>query len=350
MKPLLHALAHWKRPVLLGLGLTSVTVISATIGALLALSSATTPLLKRDLTPAEVAVFAPGGSFTHRPLPLPELSRPVNILIMGMSVLTSDVQNSPRSSRNLGYLAQVNSFDGLADVLILLRFDPKTNQLTLLSIPRDTRIVTQRAGVIKINATNVLGGPATTAKTVSQLLSDLPIDRYIRVNVGGVQKLVDVLGGVTVNVPKDMKYKDDAQHLYINLKAGRQHLNGSQTLQLLRFRHDAQGDIGRIERQQLVMRSLIEQKLNPLTLLKLPQVFHVISSHLDSNLNGDELVALGLFTVKTDLKSIHTLTLPGEANGRGRSGISYWIPDESRIQQLLIDYFADGVQKIEARG
>ncbi len=340
MKPLLNALAHWKRPVLLTLGLASVTLLSATVGALMAFSSATTPLLKRSLTPEEVAVFAQGDSFTRRRLLLPEVTRPVNILVMGMSVLTSDVQNSPQSNRNLGYLAQVNSFNGLADVLLLLRFDPQTDELTLLSIPRDTQILTQSAGVIKINATNVLGGPATSAKVVSQLLFDLPIDGYVRVNVGGVEKLVDVLGGVTVNVPKDMKYKDDAQHLYIDLKAGRQHLNGEQTLQLLRFRQDGQGDIGRIERQQMVMRALIAQKLNPLILAKLPQIFHVIFSHLDSNLNGDELVALGRFTVNTDPERIRTLTLPGEVNARGRTRVSYWIPDESSIQQLVIQYFS----------
>jgi LCP family protein required for cell wall assembly len=62
-----------------------------------------------------------------------------------------------------------------------------------------------------------------------------------------------------------MKYKDNTQHLYINLKAGQQHLNGDQALQLLKFRYDALGDIGRIQRQQQVLRALIEQFLTPVT-------------------------------------------------------------------------------------
>lgn len=168
-------------------------LVSAGLGTILAFSSATVPLLKQPLTPEEAAAFAQ-GRLTRRRLLLPELSQPINILVMGMSVLTSDVRNPPASTQQQGYLAQVNTFEGLADVLLLLRFDPQTTQLTVLSIPRDTRVVTDAQGVIKINATNVYGGAAKSATEVSKLLFNLPIDRYVRVNVMGVQQLVDALG------------------------------------------------------------------------------------------------------------------------------------------------------------
>ena len=103
----------------------------------------------------------------------------------------------------------------------------------MLSVPRDTRTEIEGYGVRKINAANVEGGPGLTAKTVSNLLGGAGIDRYVRINVLGVAKLIDALGGVTVYVPKDMKYQDDSQHLYINLKAGKQHLNGEQNRRLL---------------------------------------------------------------------------------------------------------------------
>ncbi|MCA1991395.1 MAG: LCP family protein [Coleofasciculus sp. S288] len=345
MNYLLKSRTRWKRWLGPGLGILCAMLLSATLGAFLAISSAPTPLLKRALTPEEAAIFAPSGSFTGRGLLLPRLSRPVNILVMGMSVLTSDVQNPPKSTENLGYLAQVNSFKGLSDVLLLVRFDPQTEELTILSIPRDTRVVTSTSGVIKINATNVLGGPAVSTLAVSQLLFNLPIDRYVRVNVKGVEKLVDVLGGVTVDIPKDMKYTDEAQHLYIDLKAGRQHLNGEQTLQLLRFRNDEQGDIGRIERQHMVMQALLQQKLNLLTLVRLPQILQVISSHIDSNLDGDELIALSIFAINTDRQKVRTLTLPGEPNSNGRRETSYWIPNENRIQEVVTQYFTQRSEK-----
>jgi LCP family protein required for cell wall assembly len=320
-------------------GLTGVAMLSATAGALLAVSFSSTPLLQRRLSPEEAAIFDRGGSITRSNLRLPELTRPVNVLIMGMSVLTSDVRNPPPETQNLRYQAQVNSFDGLADVMLLVRFDPETEKMIVLSIPRDTQVEMDGFGVIKINAANVNGGPAASARLVSQLLNSVQIDRYVRVNVEGVEKLVDALGGVTVNVPKDMKYQDDSQHLYINLKKGKQHLNGNKTLQLLRYRHDENGDIGRIARQQMVMRALMSQALNPTTLARFPQILSVVQSHLDSNLSVEELLALVGFSVKTDRSRVEMLTLPGYANGDGRKDISYWIPDYNAIQETMTRYF-----------
>ncbi|HEY9632815.1 MAG TPA: LCP family protein [Coleofasciculaceae cyanobacterium] len=328
----------------LWLGLTGVGMLSATAGAMLALSLSTTPLLQRHLTPEESAVFSKGGSITSSNLRLPGLTRPVNVLVMGMSVLTADVRNAPLNSQNLGYEAQVNSFDGLSDVMLLLRFDPETEKMTVLSIPRDTRVTMDGYGTIKINSANVNGGPAASARLVSQMLNGVQIDRYVRVNVGGVQKLVDALGGVNVNVPKNMKYKDDAQHLYINLKKGRQHLDGEQTLQLLRFRHDENGDIGRIERQQMVMRALIEQTINPVTLGRFPQILSVVQSHLDTNLNVEELFALAGFAVKTDRSKVQMLMMPGYASSDGRQNVSYWLPDYNRIDAMMAKYFEEGYE------
>jgi polyisoprenyl-teichoic acid--peptidoglycan teichoic acid transferase len=334
----------------LGFGFTGIAMVSAAGGALLALSLSTTPLLQQHLTPEETALFNQGGSLTRQGLRLPELTRPVNILVMGMSVLTTDVRNPPPETQNLRYEAQVNSFDGLSDVMLLFRFDPEAEKMTVLSIPRDTQVMMDGYGTIKINAANIKGGPVASARLVSQLLDGVQIDRYVRVNVGGVQKLVDALGGVTVNVPKDMKYQDDSQHLYINLKQGTQHLDGDRTLQLLRFRHDGNGDIGRIERQQMVMRALMEQTLNPMTLVRFPQILNVVQSHLDTNLTTEELLALAAFGVKTERRNVQMLTLPGEANRSGRHEVSYWLPNHSRIHEIVEEYFEESENHLSMNG
>jgi LCP family protein required for cell wall assembly len=317
-------------------------MLSAGVGALLAISFSTTPLLQRHLTPEEAAIFNKGGSISKSGLQMPELTRPVNILVMGMSVLTADVPNPPPETQNLSYQAQVNSFDGLSDVMLLVRFDPESETVTALSIPRDTQVEMEGYGTIKINAANVNGGPAASARLVSQLLEDVPIDRYVRVYVEGVQKLVDALGGVTVYIPKDMKYKDDSQHLYINLKEGKQHLDGDQTLQLLRFRYGKNGDIGRIQRQQMVLRALMKQTLNPMTLARVPKIYDAIESNLDTNLSVEELLALVGFAAKTDRKNVQMLMLPGWFNGDGRHEVSYWLPNHRRIQGVMAQYFGQG--------
>ena len=327
---------HW---LWIWLGFTGVAMLSASAGALVAVSLSSTPLLQSRLSPDEASIFTKGGSISSSSLRLPELTRPVTILVLGCKVLESDL--SEEQTNKSGY-ELVNSFEGPTDTMLLLRFDPEAKKLTVLSIPRDTRTYIEGHGLTKVNAANIHGGPALTAKTVSELLEGVGIDRYVRVNVQGVQNLVDALGGVTVYVPEDMKYQDDSQHLYINLKQGRQHLNGDKALQLLRFRYDKYGDIGRVQRQQLVMRALMEQALNPATVARLPKILSVIQSHIDTNLTVEELVALVGFGAQTKRSDVQMLIVPGDYNGDGRHDISYWLPDKSRIQPMMAKYFDQG--------
>jgi polyisoprenyl-teichoic acid--peptidoglycan teichoic acid transferase len=319
-------------------GMSGIAMVSATAGALLAVSLTSTPLQQAQLSPQEEAVFD-SDRISGGVLRFSELTRPVNLLVMGMSVLPPDVQNPPEETKNLRYLPQVNSFDGLSDVMLLVKFDPETKKINMLSIPRDTRTQIEGYGVKKINSANLEGGPALTAKTVSNLLGGAGIDRYVRINVLGVGKLIDALGGVTVYVPKDMKYQDDSQHLYINLKAGKQHLNGDQTLQLLRFRHDELGDIGRIQRQQMVMRALMDQTLNPATVAQLPKVLDVVKDHIDTNLTVEELVALMGFGVRTNRSNMQMLMLPGRFSEKNEYDASYWLPNKDGIAKLMTQHF-----------
>ena len=325
------------------LGFTGVAMMSATAGALVAVSLNNTPLLQSHLSPDEAAMFNKGGSITTGSLRLPELTRPVNVLVLGTKVLASDV---PEQEAQKPAYELVNSFDGNTDTMLLLRFDPEAKKLTVLSIPRDTRTYIEGHGISKINAANVHGGPALTAKTVSELLDGVGIDRYVRVNVQGVQSLVDALGGVNIYVPQDMKYQDDSQHLYINLKKGQQHLDGDKALQLLRFRYDKNGDIGRVQRQQMLMRALMEQALNPATLARMPKILSVIQSHIDTNLSVEELVALVGFGAQTNRSNMQMLMVPGYFNGDGRHDVSYWLPDKRRIQQMTSRYFDQGYSEV----
>ncbi|MDP5018595.1 MAG: LCP family protein [Dolichospermum sp.] len=326
-------------------GMGGIAIVSGLAGALLAVSWESTPLQQAQLSPQEEAVFD-GDRISGNGLQFSQLTRPVNILLMGMSVLPPDVENPPSDSKSLGYLPQINSFDGLADVMLLIKFDPETQKIVMLSVPRDTRTEIEGHGTKKINAANVSGGPALTAKTVSNLLGGVGIDRYIRINVLGVSKLIEALGGVNVYVPKDMKYRDESQHLYINLKAGQQHLSGEQALQLLRYRHDELGDIGRIQRQQMVLRALIEQTLNPTTITRVPDILNVVKENIDTNLSVEELVALMGFGSKINRSNMQMLMLPGRFSEKGEFDASYWIPQGRTIAKLMTQHF--GVEsKIE---
>ncbi len=318
------------------LGMGGVAILSATLGALLAVSLSSKPLMQARLSKDQAAIFD-SDSIAGGGLQFSQLTRPVNILLLGMSVLPPDVQNPPSDSLHQRYQPEINSFDGLSDVMLLLRFDPDKKKVTVLSIPRDTRVQIEGHGTQKINATNVYGGPALAAKTISNLLDGVEIDRYIRINVLGVAKLIDALGGVTVYVPKDMKYNDFSQHLYVNLKAGEQHLDGDKTLQLLRFRHDALGDIGRIQRQQIVMRALVNQTLNPATLTRLPDILNTVKEHIDTNLTVEEILALSGYGARTSRSNMQMLMLPGEFGDKQQ--YSYWVANKTGIDKQMSQYF-----------
>ncbi|MEL6222279.1 MAG: LCP family protein [Cyanobacteria bacterium J06626_14] len=330
--------SRWRSPLII-LGLGGVAIISAAVGALLAVALASTPLLQSRLSPEEADVFAQDDIATGQALSLPELARPVNILVLGVKVLSSDLENPPAEARNLGYHALVNSFEGLSDTMLLIRFDPDAEALTVLSIPRDTRGYVDGIGVTKLNEANRVGGPALSATAVSELLNDTRIDRYVRINVQGVEKLIDALGGVNVYVPKDMEYTDESQHLYIDLKQGEQTLDGEEAMQFLRFRYDETGDIGRVQRQQTLMRAIQEQTLNPTTLTRLPQIFSVIQSHVDTNLSVEELLALVGFASGMERSDVQMVMLPGNFSSPGQYHLSYWVPQERAVTQMVAQYF-----------
>ncbi|BAW97331.1 cell envelope-related transcriptional attenuator domain containing protein [[Synechococcus] sp. NIES-970] len=326
---------HW---LMIWCGLTGVSIVSATAGALLAVSLSSTPLRQTPLAPEELDVFSQDEAIAKQSLRLPELTRPVNILLLGTKVLTSDVNDE--NSEDLGYHALINSFEGLSDTMLLLRFDPAAQRLSLLSIPRDTQVNIPGYGTSKVNHANAYGGAVLAAKTVSETLGGVEIDRYIRVNVQGIGKLIDALGGVTVYVPQDMRYQDDSQRLYINLQKGEQHLDGERALQFLRFRYDEFGDIGRVQRQQSLIRAVLEQGLTPSNLVRFPQIMSIIQSHIDTNLSVQELIALAGFASQVNRSDMQMVMLPGEFSGDGRDGnVSYWLPHRNSISRVMAQHF-----------
>ena len=325
---------------IIGTGLTILSLMSAVGGAMLAFSLSNQEILNAEqLTPEEAEVFDQDAIARKRNIIVPELSRPVNILVLGIKVLTSDLSGAEAAkTEDLGYHALVNSFEGLSDTMLLIRLDPATEKVSVLSIPRDTKVNLAGYGNRKINHTNKYGGPALTASTVSDLLGGVEIDRYVRVNVQGVEKLIDALGGVNVFVPKDMKYNDFSQHLYIDLKKGQQHLDGEKAVQFLRFRYDGLGDISRVQRQQMLMRSLVEQSLKPGTIIKVPKILDVIKSHLDTNLTVKELMAISGFAAQAERSDVQMIMLPGDFNNP-EERVSYWLPHKRQIRNIALQHF-----------
>jgi LCP family protein required for cell wall assembly len=157
--------------------------------------------------------------------------------------------------------------------------DTKTKQMSLLSIPRDTRVNIPKYGWDKINAADALGGPELSMKVVSNLL-DIPEKYYVQANFNGFKDIVDALGGVTLDVEQNMYHEDetDGGAYEINLKKGVQRLDGDKALQYVRYRDYAMGDIDRTKYQQKFLVALAKEMLQPSTILKLPALVPEISA------------------------------------------------------------------------
>ncbi|AFY74653.1 transcriptional attenuator, LytR family [Synechococcus sp. PCC 7502] len=312
-------------------------LISGGIGAALAFFMSSKPFQQRALNSAEAGTF--NSDIASATLGLPALTRPVNVLVLGTIVLSSDLPGAADLPKP-EYLAQTSSsLDGQSDAMILVHLDPVTQKVTALSIPRDSRVEIPGYGVQKINAANYVGGAVLSAKTVSKLAGDVTIDRYVRVNVEGFGQLIDALGGIEIYVPKRMKYQDDSQHLYINLNQGQQLLDGTKAIQYMRYRHDELGDIGRVQRQQAFFRALIAQKLKLETITRIPDILTVIKQNLDTNMSVQELLAIAAFVSKVDRKDTKLMMVPGRFSTPSEYPLSYWIVDDHKLARLMQEHF-----------
>lgn len=256
-----------------------------------------------------------------------KISRPVNVLVMGID----GVLDAPPGSDQV--------FSGRSDTMLLLRLDPTDNSVNVLSIPRDTQVEIPGIGVTKINQANASGGPLLARETISKTLNGVEIDRYVRVSTDAFRELVDLVGGIDVYVPQRMEYTDNTQKLKIDLQPGWQTLNGDKAEQFARFRHDSFGDIGRVQRQQALIKALRAKLTNPLILPRIPNLLSVMQKHIDTNLSMEEMLALVNFGQKLDKDDFKMVLLPGRFSTPNEFRASYWIMDSQGRDRVMQEYF-----------
>lgn len=307
-----------------------VATLSATIGATVAMISPLPKFLHVLHLGEEVATAGTAEEDPDIPSLLGyTIERPVNILVVGIDRVLEAEVGSPEA------------FEGHTDTMLLIRFDPSDNSVKMLSIPRDTQAPIPGVGMGKINDANVQGGAELLQEVVSDTLNGVPIDRYVRVTNDAFRELVDLVGGIEVYVPKDMKYTDKTQDLEIDLKQGLQRLDGDQAEQFARFRKDEFGDISRIQRQQVLLKALRERLQSPTVVPKLPQAVKLMLDYVDTNLSFEEVLALVNFGMNLESEKLEMVLLPGRFGGADEfGGVSYWVmsrPDRDRVMENYFD-------------
>jgi LCP family protein required for cell wall assembly len=199
------------------------------------------------------------------------------------------------SSITLLALGADQGADGPArsDTVLVARVDlGEPFQVRAAAVPRDTRVRVPGHGRHRINAAMAMGGPTLTRRTITDNF-DLPIDRHVVISSQAMGKLVDALGGVTIQVPRRMYYEDKAQKLLIDLQPGLQRLNGAQAVQYLRWRGDGLGDLGRIARQRELLKCLARDAAQPARILCWPRLLSVARAELQTDLSLHESLYLG---------------------------------------------------------
>ncbi|MDZ7958255.1 MAG: LCP family protein [Aulosira sp. DedQUE10] len=253
-----------------------------------------------------------------------QLSKPMNILIMGIEPVRGTVDGSPES------------FAGKSDTMLMVRLNPGDKSIKVLSIPRDTMIAIPEKGLTKVSDANAQGGPVLAARVVSRTLNNAPIDRYMRISTSGLRQLVDQLGGVEVFVPKSMAYRDSSGQS-VSLVSGWQTINGEQAELFIRYREPGLGDLSRVQRQQALMKALLERLNSPTVLPRLPQLTRIMRKYFDSNLKIEEMMALVNFSVNLERDNFQMTVLPGGFSRFSQDPNSYWL-NMTGQQSLLNDY------------
>lgn len=238
----------------------------------------------------------------------------------------------------LGLDARPGVKNGRTDTMMLVSIDKKTKKIAIISIPRDSLVEISGHGKDKINAANIFGGVDLSMKTVENLLG-IKIPYYVRMNFQGFKEIVDILGGVNINVDKTI-VKDNVlekKKTYITLQPGPQKLDGTRALAYIRYRNDALGDITRTKRQQNFLNALAYEMLQVGVITKLPKLIPAFMEHIETNFNARDIIILARFFSQIKPGGIKTATLPG--NFYNYNGISYWKTDESKNKLLLDNLF-----------
>ena len=219
-----------------------------------------------------------------------------------------------------------------ADSIILARVDPIHKRVTMLSIPRDTRVL-WKGSYMKINAVHFYDGANGMVQAVNELCG-VHIAHYAEVNFDGLAGITDALGGVTVNVEQYMRDTENFSDV-VELYPGVQKLNGAQALFFTRVRYAfADSDYTRMRHQRTFIKAMIAQILNTGDPVAIANIVNSTARMVITDLSVSDIISLGtqMIGMNTD-KDIYTAYVPSE--GTEIDGQSYVIADKDALAKMM---------------
>lgn len=253
------------------------------------------------------------------------------------------------------YILAMGESTGMSDTIIVCSYDPKTQEASMLSIPRDTYVTNGNYKYSVYNKINSLySGGKTPEKTVQAVneITGLDINYYILVDTEALIKLVNLIGGVYFDVPIDMNYDDDGQDLHIHLTKGYQKLTGEQVEQVVRFRHNNDGtsypteygdeDYGRMKTQRNIITEIAKQTIKLKNITEIKNILNIMKEDVKTNVNFNSIMDYVPYAVNADMSTIKTSQLPGVSENRGGYGWFFYHDEEET--KAMVDELFNGIK------
>ncbi len=246
----------------------------------------------------------------------------INILVLGVDERADDV--------------------GRSDTSFVVTLDTEAKKITVLSIPRDSRVKIAGHGWDKFNHAFAFGGLPLSKSTAENLLG-VSIHYTVTIDFKGFMRMIDALGGITIDVEKRMRYSDpydDDGGLVIDLYPGVQRLSGKEAIKYVRYR-DEEGDIGRVARQQKFLKALLKELASPQTVVRLPELAKEFYGAVKTDMPLSKVLKLLPAVQEAASSGLATATVPGAP--LWIKEVSYWQPNitELRLKVAQIQGFTN---------
>ena len=246
----------------------------------------------------------------------------INILVLGVDERADDV--------------------GRSDTSFVVTLDTESKNITVLSIPRDSRVKIAGHGWDKFNHAFAFGGLPLSKSTAENLLG-VSIHYTVTIDFKGFMRMIDALGGITIDVEKRMRYSDpydDDGGLVIDLYPGVQRLSGKEAIKYVRYR-DEEGDIGRVARQQKFLKALLKELASPQTVVRLPELAKEFYGAVKTDMPLSKILKLLPAVQEAASSGLATATVPGAP--LWIKYVSYWQPNitELRLKVAQIQGFTN---------
>jgi LCP family protein required for cell wall assembly len=238
------------------------------------------------------------------------------------------------------------------DIIMVAHVDPLAKKVNIVSIPRDTRVNLPGIGKTKINHAHFLGnlkggnnaGTEASIQAVSDLLN-IPINYYFKTNFEGFAHFVNSIGGIEIDLPKEVKLDHRLKgRSVMSLPAGKQTLDGDQTLDFVRERYSMpNGDFDRQTYQVMVLRLIAEKMTKVNYLPKLPGLLNQVKQDfVDTNFKDSDLISLAWLFKNFNGNNIKNYQLPGHSeyalDPLLKLKLYYWIPNDKDVQDIADKY------------